>query len=341
MKSEPDIIRDFLLSLLQDPEPAGFTFTPSGNVRIESVSQPQSGDELEETYDLLGDVWDPLDAEDEAFMQVSPSDQGHLFIGIPVNHLGDLSAVQDRFQALLKRRLRMEIERRPPLFPWEKEFLDYPEYFSEEVSRSLWLAQLRQLSIPTVLPDEVLVTLLERCQDIAQQPLKSGLKLIQAVEVLFPDQAQTLDHVARMVLTPAYRSQRTLDTLQIDYDQANPQQQVALTMLAAQEILSALALSISKDEPNLEREWLTSYGLMQLNVSYDVQGHISIRATLPSVGYLRLVDLNQDLRAEQAQTGELLLTIEAPQPDHSYLLEVGMLEPPNVRPLQFTLKVTD
>jgi len=339
MKSEPDIIRDFLLSLLQDPEPAGFT--PSGNVRTESVSQPQSGDEPEETYDLLSDVWDPLDAEMEAFMQVSPSEQGHLFNGIPVNHLGDLSAVQDRFQALLKRRLRLEIERRPPLFPWEKEFLDYPEYSSEEVSRSLWLAQLRQLAIPTVLPDEVLVTLLERCQDIAQQPLKSGLKLIQAVEVLFPDQAQTLDRVARMVLTPAYRSQRTLDTLQIDYDQANPQQQVALTMLAAQEILSALALSVSRDEPTQEREWLTSSGLMRLNVAYDIKGHISIRATLPRAGYLRLVDLNQDLRAEQVQTGELLLTIETPQLNHSYLLEVGMLDHPDVRPLQFTLQATD
>ncbi|NJR51387.1 MAG: hypothetical protein HC780_19205 [Leptolyngbyaceae cyanobacterium CSU_1_3] len=36
---------------------------------------------------------------------------------------GEIPAVQDRFHALLKRRLQFEIEQKPPLFPWEKRFL--------------------------------------------------------------------------------------------------------------------------------------------------------------------------------------------------------------------------
>jgi hypothetical protein len=44
--------------------------------------------------------------------------------------LGEMPTVQNRFQAILKRRLQAEIERHPPLFPWETELSDYEsQYF--------------------------------------------------------------------------------------------------------------------------------------------------------------------------------------------------------------------
>ena len=41
-------------------------------------------------------------------------------------NFGEIHAVQERFQALLKQRLRLEYENKPPLFPWESEVSEYP-----------------------------------------------------------------------------------------------------------------------------------------------------------------------------------------------------------------------
>ncbi len=38
--------------------------------------------------------------------------------------------MQSRFQAVLKRRLQMQIESHPPMFPWETEVSDYPDTLS-------------------------------------------------------------------------------------------------------------------------------------------------------------------------------------------------------------------
>ncbi|HEY9738584.1 MAG TPA: hypothetical protein V6D06_19960 [Trichocoleus sp.] len=240
--------------------------------------------------------------------------------------------MQDHFQALIKRRLRLEIERRPPLFPWEHEVQDYPEWLTKDAVAPLWIEHLRTLKLPT-LPDDVMTALLERCQALASQPLKTGVRLVKAVEELFPEQPQTLENVARLVLTPAYRSGRTeLPTL--DYSAANTQQQVALTMLAAQEIFSALSLPLSPQAPTVQRQWTTPLGLLTLTATYlpGGNGRIQIQAVLPQAGYLQLADS----QAERSQPGELVTILEAPISGQIYPLTVGLLEPQE-EPLQFSL----
>ncbi|MBD0335129.1 MAG: PatU [Cyanobacteria bacterium Co-bin13] len=339
MKRDTEIIRDILLWLLTDPKPADST--SSGTPLNVSLSEATlSGDVVSgEVFSREGrastsdDSWDPFESEAFAVADLDPGliDPGAL--PHPVS-LGEIPAVQDRFQALIKRRLRLEIERRPPRFPWEQGIQDYPEWLMGEAPMApVWIEQLRQLKLPTLLPDEVLVTLLEHCQDLAQQPLKSGVRLIKAVEVLFPGQPQTLENMARLVLTPAYRSGRTTEPVTLDYESANTQQQVALAMLAAQEIFQSLTLTVSAQEPTVQRQWLTPMGPLTLTATYQAQetDRIQVRAVLPQAGYLHL----EDVRAERDQPGELVAVLEAPQANQSYPVTVGLLE--SQSPLQFTL----
>lgn len=339
MNRDTDIIREFLLSLIQDPDSTGAT--PSG---IFNQAQPayleEDAAEARST-DLSRESLDPLESELSAFADLESQLRGQDPSVNPVTHLGDVSAVQNRFQALLKSRLRSEIERHPPLFPWEKVTQDYPDVVPGETPTEVWITQLRELSIPAVLPDEVLSALLDRCQKVVHQPLKSGIRLVKAVEELFPEQPQTLQTVAQMVLQPAYRSPEVTKTLQLDYEQANPQQQVALTMLAAQEILSALSLKVSAETPTVNREWLTANGLLQLVVHFDQSSaQLQVRALLPVGGYLQLIDSQPEVRTECDRPGELSLILESPKTGQAYRLQVG-LDTVDAAPLQFVAEILD
>ncbi len=60
--------------------------------------------------------------------------------------LGEIPTVQERFQAVLKRRLQFQNQNHPPLFPWESQLVDYPESL-EDTSIALvpawgWLASI-------------------------------------------------------------------------------------------------------------------------------------------------------------------------------------------------------
>lgn len=320
MKRDTEIIRDILLWLLTDPKPTGST--ASGNALNVSLFEEGSAT-------VSGDFWDPFESEAFAIAALSP---GLLPPGpnpYPLS-LGEIPAVQDHFQALIKRRLRLEIERRPPLFPWEHEVQDYPEWVAREAA-PLWLEHLRSLTLPT-LPDDVMTALLERCQSLAGQPLKTGVRLVKAVEALFPEQPQTLENVARLVLTPAYRSSRT-ELPSLDYEAANTQQQVALAMLAAQEIFNALSLPLSPQAPSAERQWTTSLGVLTLTATYQPNGHrIQVQAVLPQAGYLQLADSH----TERSLPGEVVAVLEAPVSGQVYPLTVGLLET-EVEPLRFSL----
>ncbi|MEL7144715.1 MAG: hypothetical protein AAGL08_21240, partial [Cyanobacteria bacterium J06573_11] len=48
-------------------------------------------------------------------------------------NFGEIHAVQERFQSLLKQRLLLEYENNPPLFPWESEVSEYPAEVGESV----------------------------------------------------------------------------------------------------------------------------------------------------------------------------------------------------------------
>lgn len=338
MKKDTEIIRDFLLSLIRDPDSAGMT--PSG-----TFNQVQSSDldaEMAEIQlaDLLCESWDPLESELSMFPDLGPDLRDIDPSLNPVTHLGDLSAVQNRFQALLKDRLRSEIERHPPLFPWEKSAQEYPDTVPGEGPTDLWISPLPGLAIPAVLPDAVLSTLLERCQQVVHQSLKSGIQLIKAVEDLFPEQSETLQNLAEiLVKQPVYRSPEIASPATIDYAQANVQQQVALTMLAAREILSALSLKVNRDRPVASREWQTAAGPLPVRVSLDSDAGLSVQASLPAGGYLALESATP-LRTECSQPGDLRLSIAAPAPGQMHSLVVGLADQ-SVRPLRFGVGILD
>ena len=120
--------------------------------------------------------------------------------------MGELPTVQNRFQAILKRRLQVEIERHPPLFPWETEMSDYEPDSSDVIADSwvppvrIWMPQLSNLTLPVSIPENVLAQLLDACSEAVSSRRQLGAKLVSAVESLFSDQFQLLNNVASLVL---------------------------------------------------------------------------------------------------------------------------------------------
>ena len=265
-------------------------------------------------------------------------------------NFGEIHAVQERFQALLKQRLLSEYESRPPLFPWESEVSEYPAEVADGLpaaaispldSSTLWNAHMGALKVPGLLPAALMNTLLERCQKIARSPFKQGVRLVRAVEDLFPESSDMLEPIADMVLVPAYRSgQATQDAVVQQlasaaggYDSALPEQQIALSMLAAQEILGALTFSVSADNPCLQRSWITTVGALELTVTYEAStpessasksSVLKVMALLPDGGEVRLCDGEVEKLAVRSQPGTLDLTLAEPAIGKTYVMEVSL-----------------
>lgn len=277
-----------------------------------------------------------------------------LYKDAPRFALGEKPIVQDYVYTLLKRRLRAEIERRPPLFPWENEVCDYPiedPQWAESPSLSLspWAAQFEAFRWPTALPETVLTTLFERCQSVAQKALKPGVKLVQAVEDLFPNQPQALNHFAGMVLVSPARSGRattladapTEQNLPASYEQATPAQQMMLSLLAARDILQTLTLEVSAAQPQQVREWQTSAGLLRLAIAYHPQSaQIQVSAELPCGGQLRLQSDETEMEAQSFEAGYLALTLPHPVLNQTYRLAVELADF-DQPPLQFAMVLVD
>ncbi|MEM6354047.1 MAG: hypothetical protein AAF766_25160, partial [Cyanobacteria bacterium P01_D01_bin.14] len=257
------------------------------------------------------------------------------------------------FQALLKRRLQMEFENRPPLFPWESEIRDYPvelpAFSAAQAVGKLWLDNLHHFKAANALPDAVLTKLLERCQIMAQTSLKEGVKLVRTVESFFPDYTELLEPIASMVLVPNVRggssqamatkeaALQEIENLAGGYTAATPEQQVAISMLAAQEIMSALTLTVSPTEPQLKREWITAFGTLTLGVTY--QGDwLLIEAELPSGGQLHLIGAQSESSTSRPEAGKLSLVETTFEVGQTYTLEVSLSEG-GQRPLRFTVGV--
>ncbi|MBT9311314.1 hypothetical protein IXB28_03775 [Leptothoe kymatousa TAU-MAC 1615] len=257
--------------------------------------------------------------------------------------------MQDRFHTLLKHRFQTEFANRPPLFPWEAEVREYPAEvpaYAQSMSR-MWLENPLQFSVSSKLPETVLHRLLDRCQNMVQSTQKQGVKLVQIVESLFPDSLDALEPIANIVLTPAYRSGSALaeatlqevENLAGGFDQATPEQQIALTMLASMEIMSALALTVSAEESTVGRDWVTSEGVVHVDVNYS-GAVLIINATLPTGGSIQLVGADSDSQSSRPEAGMLTLAQTAPVIGASYSLEVS-LDNDGQRPLRFSLMVLD
>ncbi len=149
MNSDMDNNSDTLYSrliawLLQQSVPAA-----SSPAEGQAQSSVPTGEPTAADFEL--DQLDPLDLEelnfapsktDQAAQNRAPVDstESGSHEGIqpggnsrPYN-FGEMPTVENRFQALLKRRLQVEIERHPPLFPWETEICDYETDSSDAVA---------------------------------------------------------------------------------------------------------------------------------------------------------------------------------------------------------------
>ncbi|BAY11587.1 PatU [Calothrix sp. NIES-2098] len=250
--------------------------------------------------------------------------------------LGEIPTVQERFQAVIKRRLQIQIQNHPPLFPWETQLIDYPDY-ADEASIELvpawgWVAQQSKLNLPVTLPESIFRQLLHKCQVLLTSSLPLGAKLVQAVEELFPNDSQTLNDIAGLVLRSTYRSVDALETMpniQSDYSDLKQRQQIALSLLAAKQLLENLTLPLSATNPIVEREWLTSAGVLSLKVEYQSQGQIGklrVEGKLPTQGVFTLKGKDTQAVGRSASSGSLSVELHCQQLNQIYTLEVDFPE---------------
>lgn len=261
---------------------------------------------------------------------------------------GEIPAVQDRFYALVKRRLETQIQHHPPLFPWESEMLDYePEYldFPEEkqVPALDWMTQLPFSSLPVTLPTTVLLPLLEQCRLLVQSSLQEGAKLVRAVEDLFPDRRAQLHQLAGWAIASAPTRGSSADPIGSlskaagdfppTYDAATPDQQMVLCLLAAREIMGTLTLSVTASGQPVERQWLTSAGMLSIRLECVATSDgisaetnslscLRVRAELPCGGSLQLRGGEIHAGTSRPNAGLLNVELLQPQSDRAYLLEV-------------------
>ncbi|MEA5571856.1 PatU [Calothrix sp. UHCC 0171] len=268
--------------------------------------------------------------------------------------LGEIPTVQERFQAVLKRRLQIQIQNHPPLFPWETQVKEYPDY-ADNPSVSLvpawgWAQAQASLNLPIDLPERVFRQLLEKCQALVTSSLPLGAKLVQAVESLFPNDPHTINDLAGLVLRTPYRSAASslevIPNLDSDYSELQPRQQMAVSLLAAKQLLDNLTLTISATNPVIERQWLSSAGAIALRVEYQSQGSLSqlcVRGNLPTKGSLKVVGNGTQAMAQSSAPGSLSLEItdnaNASQPRQPYTLEVNLTEI-DEKPLTFLILPT-
>ena len=339
MKSDPDMIRSFLLGLLEH-----FSRTdssPSGKV--------DDLDGISSQVELSPETMHPPRPEAEGVSNLAADETvSSTFINDmsiempPISELGELPAVQDHFQTVLKRRLEIEISQNPPLFPWESQLQEYPAELTA-LSPLPWMRQLRSLQLPTALPEDILAGLLSRCQELVAESLQPGIQLVKAVEHLFPDQPQAMNQIAGLVLADAtVRSTATRDPEALKaafpegYAGANPQQQVTLTMLAAKDILNTLTMTLTPEAPSVQREWLTMAGPVTLSAQLqtDAPHQINLVVTVPQAGQLSLPSLGQT--QTQNQAGEVTFVLPEPAAGVAYPLEIRLGDA-EVQPLTFVI----
>lgn len=330
MNSGSEAIEDFLAWLLEDSTPT--ISAPSGELSSQETGLDEFG-AGEPSLNYL----DPLDSEEVGALPIFLHESNRFSNGesFPFE-FGDKPAVQDRFHTLLKRRLRNEIERNPPRFPWETEVYQYESEVSDYVSSEMiptgfWAAQFQNLDLPIALPEAVLTSLFERCQAIVQSSLKEGAKLVQVVDSLFPGQSQALNNMAGLVLASPSRSgtltfsQQSTAGFPEQYETATSVQRMVLSLLAAREIMDSLTLDVSATQPRSERQWLTSAGLLTLTAEYQPRG-LRIQGQLPCQGSLLLQADQAQSIARRNDAGQLSVELSNPEPNQTYRLEVQLVD---------------
>jgi len=265
----------------------------------------------------------------------------------PFFQMGEIPTVQTRFQAVLKRRLQSQVQDNPPLFPWETQLVDYPDYI-DNLSMSWvpahpWAAQQSKLSLPITIPEKVFQQLLAKCQELLSFPVPLGAKLVGVVESLFPNEPQMLNDLAGMVLRSPYRSADTLERMPYvegNYSDLQPRQQMALSLLAAKQLLENLTLSVDATQEYVSRQWLTNVGTLSLKVKYNQAAQtLRVEASLPQKGILKLTGDACTQIAQSSDQGVVSLELNSVQQGVNYILAVE-LEDMDTQPLHFTIVPT-
>ncbi|BAU44298.1 hypothetical protein [Leptolyngbya sp. O-77] len=330
--SEAEDIVSWLLQQLDQS-----TAAPSGEAGLETGRDALDAAHPQSNHDNL------LDSEQlNTLLNYLTESDIFSFQDTPLSHSGEIPAVQDRFYALLRHRLREEIERRPPLYPWETEVREYEDALAPELATAtVWASQMQALNLPVPMPEGVLNRLFEQCQSLLQSSLQEGRKLVQAVESLFPGESAALNHLAGYVMAAPARSGASAPVLEgvpDHYDAATQPQQMLLSLVAAREILNTLVLTVSPAQPVLEREWHTTAGLLTLRAMLLESGSLRLVAQLPCAGRLKLQSSEVEKSAHRANAGPVsleLLEVEALQ---SYSVQVE-LEQAGTKSLSFAIAI--
>jgi len=282
---------------------------------------------------------DPLDSEEID----CPDSEG------PPMPLGEIPTVYNRFESLLQKRLKAKIESKPPIFPWERpgSNTEYPDVEDQDwfPSISLWASQMknirwRNLSIP--LTDSVFAQILQSCQEIVQSDLLPGSRLIQAVDNLFPGQSQSLNNLAGLVRAGPIRG--VLPDQVTTYNSATPNQQMLLSLLAAEEILSSLTLTCHLNQGVQKRQWETAVGWINIEAEYSVPQDISsaslrIKGEMPKAGSLQIQGGEVQTTSKRSDPGTLWVELFDPRPDQKYELTIKLLNWDE--PLKFAVCLQD
>lgn len=248
--------------------------------------------------------------------------------GQDFHQLGEGSVLEDRFYSLLKNRMRAQIEAHPPLFPWESEMLEY-----EDVTVQ-WLPQLQALQLPVPLPQAVLSELFQQCQDLVQTVHQTGLRLVRSVEPLVSPTGFELQSLAQVVaLGTARDDERTQayllgQTLPQNYETATPQQQAVLTLLAAQQLLQKMTLTLSSQTPSQGQLWATAVGPVEVTATYTEsllgQGQIELWADLPLGGQMHCQGPDHLWQAERSTAGRVNLVVPCQPSVQAYAVDLWL-----------------
>jgi len=352
MNGDLEAFQESLLKLFQDLMPIASTqgsgaMPPQGR-EDQDASDPPTPPLRSPTFPASGSAPIPQSGQPQSLVE-----------------LGDLSTVQDRFHALLKRRLQSEIQHNPPLFPWETEVHDYetaPSVYAfsetpapvssqpstERLPVLIWLNQLKTLNLPVSVPEAVLTRLFHRCQDVLQSSLREGAQLVQAVDDLFPEQSEALNYLAGLVIAAPARSGSMTpiadsSSYPPSYDAAAPAQQMVLSLLAARDILHALTLTLSISQPVVERQWMTELGALTLRAEWVFTGEstaLRVMGTLPAAGSLTLQGNELQAIAQRPTPGALIVELLEVQPGQPCVLEVQLSQAGNA-PLRLSLQIMD
>lgn len=268
---------------------------------------------------------------------------------------GDIPAVRDRFQAILKRRLKDEIQNNPPLFPWENSISNYEpdrpmKVESEALSElHLWAAQQEKVKLPVSIPPKIFVQLLERSQAVTQSSRSQAAKLVRVVEALFPGHSQVLSKFADKAIAMAAcknSPQRELFSksakFPLTYETATVAEQMVLLLLAAWQIIDCLNLKLSPNQLTVERQWLTNVGLLTLKAKYLVENQlirsIRIEGNIPCGGSFKFQGGQSQASTHRPDPGCLSVELFDLEPNQTYPLEV-QLQQLGQKPLIFAVSV--